>query len=163
MEGGIVKSIRGLVRDEFATGVGPYGAWQRTARGKAALVSKKLPQGLTSRADRGQILFVIRVPWILAHHKGHRFPARSVEANQQFLTFNARGRLIANRRALNKKGQARRGVFQTFARAHKVKERILPERPIFPTRLGLPPKWKAGIVDGASVGMANWHKRATRG
>src|SRR5689334_25438613 len=105
------RNIREELKQEFAEGAGPYGAWQRTVRGRAALVSKKIPYAFTFRVDRGEVQFVGRSPrgWLKAQHEGHTFPARQVAANRQHLSFNSKGKLVAERRIFDKKGNVRRG------------------------------------------------------
>ncbi len=158
----VIREVRGVLKQEFAAGEGPYGPWDLTKQGKPALISRKLPQDFKGAVIPGGALFYGRIPWLIAHHEGHTFPARQVAANKSFLTFNARGRLIKASRALNKKGQAKRGVTQTFAKAHTVSARTLPPRPIYPTR-GMPAKWSGPISRAGLAGMQAWQQRAVGG
>jgi len=97
-----------------------------------------------------------------AHQEGHEFPARQRAANQQFLTFDKRGLLIKTSRALNKKGEVKRGVHQTFAKAHTVGARVLPQRQIVPEGSDLPPPWENAVERGAARGMQRWYERAVK-
>jgi hypothetical protein len=162
---GIRRAIlRGPLREEFQTGIGPKGPWQPTARGKQALQSKKLAGAFTAELLAGAVQFegVVRRNWLEAHQFGHSFPARKTSAQQQFLTFNRKGRLIKNGKALNKKGEIKRGVHQTFAKPHIVKAHVLPARPMVPTGTTLPAAWEAAASAGASEGLERWAKRVTR-
>lgn len=152
----VAREVKGVLRQEFTDGEGPEGKWAPTVRGKPALESRKLPNAFTWRFDRGVLRFVGRVKrdWLTAHQEGHEFPARSVGENQRFLTFK-NGKLIKNRRALNRKGQAVRGVVQVFARAHTIGKRVLPARPIVPTG-SIPSKWATAINRGARLVMLEW-------
>jgi hypothetical protein len=156
----VVREVRGVLREQFAEGTGPYGTWERTKRGRPALVSRKLPQDFRGSTIPGGVKFTSRVTWLRAHHQGHTFPAQQVAAQSRFLTFDKRGRLIRRSRIFNKKtGQVRRGVSQTFAREHSIGARVLPRRPIYPDR-GMSPRWAQRINAGAAIGMRNWHARA---
>lgn len=161
---GIDREIKGLLKAEFATGQGPYGSWQVTARGRQALESRKLPQAFTSEITASGLRFVGKTKrdFLTAHQEGHEFPARQRAANQQFLTFDKRGRLIKNSRALNKKGQVKRGVHQTFAKAHTVGARILPQRQIVPDGSDVPPSWEQALERGATNGVQRWYERAVK-
>lgn len=162
---GIDYEVKKLLKQEFATGEGPYGPWQKTARGRQALQSKRLPTAFKSTIGPSGLRYVAksRRDFLEAHQQGHIFPARHREANKQFLTFNKFGRLIKNSKALNKKGKVRAGVFQTFARAHTVGKRVLPQRRIAPEGTDLPPSWEAALERGATYGMNRWYGRAVSG
>jgi len=162
---GIRRAIlRGPLRQEFQTGVGPDGPWQPTVRGRQALLSRKLPGAFEGELLAGAVQFegAVRRNWLLAHQLGARFKSRSVEANKQYLTFNRAGRLIKNSKALNKKGAVRRGVVQTFARAHSIGVRVLPARPMIPTGTILPPSWNAAAAAGAEDGLQRWMAKVAK-
>lgn len=111
---------REQLRKQFASGTGPDGrAWEKTKRGKPALVSKRLPGDFKSEPVARGVLFLSRIKWLRAHHEGHVFPARS-----QALTFSKRGRLLSE-----KKQRRQKLVFDVRA---KVGQRVLPERSIYP-------------------------------
>jgi len=160
---GVGREVKGVIREQFASGSGPYGAWQQTVRGKPALLSKKLPNDYKATpVPGGVVVMPSRAKWLIAHHEGHVFSARSVGAEQNFLTFNRAGRLIKASRALNKKtGAVRRGVFQIFAKAHNVGPRTLPARPIYPEG-AIPTKWAVAINAGAAQGMQRWYERSLK-
>src|SRR4051812_27184297 len=145
-----------LLKSEFATGTSADGdAFTPTKRGRAALVSNKLPYAFEWRVDRGVIRFVGRVKreWLLAHQLGHVFPARSVAANSQYLNFNSKGKLVAERRIFRKDGTQRRGSFQRYAAEHRIRERTLPERHIVPAGPDLPAPWRAAVNAGAAIAV----------
>jgi hypothetical protein len=158
------SEVKQLLRTEFATSTGPNGPWVPTVRGKPALASKKLAQAFESEVVAGGVRFrgVVNRDWLEAHQEGHTFKSRSVAAAKQFLTFNSKGRLIKAKRALNKKGDVKRGVHQTFARAHTVGERVLPQRLIAPQGGILTPSWQAAIARGITNGMQRWYANTTR-
>jgi hypothetical protein len=162
----IAKNVKAevdvVIRDEFASGEGPDGPWQKTARGRVALISRKLPNAFRSRFDQGVLRYTAKVPrgWLLTQHEGHAFPARKVAALKRYLSFNSKGKLVAERRIFDKKGNVRRGAFQRFAGAHTVGRRVLPPRPLYPTG-SLPAKWSNAITRGASVGLSRWYDRST--
>lgn len=159
---GVKAEVDEVIREEFASGDGPDGPWQKTARGKAALVSRKLPNAFRARFDQGVLQYTAKVPrgWLLTQHEGHTFPARKVAALKHYLSFNSKGRLVAERRLFNKKGELRRGAIQRFAGAHTVGQRVLPPRPLYPTG-SLPSKWSNAIARGANVGLTRWYDRST--
>lgn len=163
---GIRRAIlRGPLREEFKTGIGPKGPWQPTARGKQALRSNKLAGAFAAQLLAGAVEFsgAVKRNWLEAHQTGYTFPARKTAANQQFLTFNRKGRLIKNSKALSKKdGLVKRGVHQTFAKPHTVKAHVLPARPMVPTGTTLPAAWETAASAGASEGLERWAKRVTR-
>lgn len=161
---GIDREVKGLLKTEFSSGQGPYGPWQATVRGRQALQSKKLPQAFASTIGPNGLRYTAKSKRDLleAHQEGHEFPARKRAENQQYLTFDKRGRLIKNSRALNKKGEIKRGVHQTFARAHTVGARILPQRQIVPQDGDIPPAWEEAIDRGAERGMQRWYERAVK-
>lgn len=161
---GIDREVKGLLKEEFEKGEGPYGPWQDTVRGKQALQSRKLPTAFRSTIGTTGLRYSAKSKrdLLAAHQEGHIFPARKREANQQFLTFNKKGKLIKNSRALNKKGEVKSGVHQTFAKAHIVGERELPQRQIVPEGSDLPPPWEQAVERGAEGGMMRWYSRAVK-
>jgi hypothetical protein len=161
---GIDREVKGLLKEEFATGQGPYGAWQNTVRGRQALQSRKLPQAFTSELQPNGLRYMAKSKrdLLTAHQEGYKFPARQRAANQQFLTFNKGGKLIKNSRALNKKGETKRGVYQRFAKAHTVGARVLPQRQIVPEGDELPPAWKSAVTRGAEAGVQRWYDRTSK-
>jgi len=160
---GIDREVKGLLKEEFASGKGPYGSWRPTVRGRQALQSKKLPQAFKSEIGPTGLRYSAKSKrdLLTAHQEGHEFPARKRAANQQFLTFK-NGKLIKNSRALNKKGEVKRGVQQTFAKAHTVGKRVLPQRQIVPEGDTLPPPWENAVTRGAERGMQRWYERAAK-
>lgn len=161
----VKQEIKTLLRDEFSKSIGPTGeSWQETVRGRAALVSKKLPYAFDFGIRDGVVVGVGKTKRDLldAHQEGHTFRERQVAAQQQFLTFDKNGKLIRKARALNKKGEARRGVYQTFARAHTIGERVLPQRQIIPEGSELPKPWDDAVERGLSKGMEQWSERVEK-
>lgn len=162
----VMQELKGVLREEFSKGIDPSGAaFQETVRGRAALISKKLPYAFDLAVRDGVVVGVGKSKRDLleAHQEGHTFQSRQVAAQQQFMTFDKNGRLIRNKRALNKKGEARRGVFQRFAGAHTVGERVLPQRQIIPTDgEQLPALWDRAVSDGITMGMNDWHDRMAK-
>jgi hypothetical protein len=157
----VVASVREILREEFATGEGPYGKWQPTASGKPALISKKLPQAFTGEPAPGGAVFYSRIPWLRAHHTGHVFAARTVGENKQFLSFSKQGKLVAERKIFNRKGEVKKGAYQRFARAHAIGKRVLPARPIYPNPgRALPEKWARAIGKGAEEILRVWASKA---
>jgi hypothetical protein len=164
MLGAIRGEVRALLKDEFTRSVGADGsALQETVRGRPALVSKKLAGAFTSRIDRGSLRFVgkSKRDLLTAHQFGATFAERKVAALKQHLTFDKNGRLIKAKRALNKKGEARRGTHQTFARAHTVGQRVLPARPIVPEDT-LPERYETAIAKGVAGSLDRWGEKASR-
>lgn len=155
--GRVREGFKPVVKDMYRTGTGPDGsAWAPTKKGKQALASRKMPGMVAVKRIPGGLLLAWRRAWMVAHDEGHTFPARQVKAESAFLTFDKRGRLIKASRALYKRGvkagQARAGVYQTFARAHTIGRRVLPPRHQLP-RGPLPAPWLAGILRGAEAGF----------
>lgn len=150
----VIKEVRGVLREQFSKGEGPDGAWQRTARGKPALVSRKLATTFVGAPVNGGAKFRARIPWLLAHHEGHVFPARSSAGH--VLYRSRKGKLISAKRAARGKG-----AYGTKARAHTVGARVLPARPIYPTRdeSAMPAKWAAAINRGARAALEEWASR----
>lgn len=163
--GAMRTAIKGLIKQEFATGIGPDGEWQATKRGRPALLSRQLPKTFVAHIKETGVRFasLVKRDWLLAHQLGHTFTVRHVAAEKQFLTFNRKGRLVRNSRALNKKGEVRRGVHQTFARAHAVGERVLPAREIYPADGGLTSKWGEAIAGAVTAALERWYEHATKG
>jgi hypothetical protein len=160
----VKQEIKSVLREEFSRSVDPSGAsWEETVRGRAALLSKKLPFAFEFGVRDGVVVGVGKSKRDLldAHQEGHTFKARQVAAQKQFLTFDRNGRLVRKKRALNKKGLATRGTHQTFARAHTVGERVLPQRQIVPEGDTLPPLWEQAVERGLTSGMMDWHERAS--
>jgi hypothetical protein len=161
---GARTEVKSLLREQFDQGIGPDGTpLQETVRHRPALISRKLPNAFGSRIDQGALRFTAKSTRDLleAHQEGHVFKARKVAAQKQFLTFDRRGRMIKNSRALNKKGEVKRGVHQTFGRAHTVGERVLPARPIAPGP-ALPARYEQAIERGVTAGVMRWHDKASR-
>jgi hypothetical protein len=153
----VSREILKVVKDEFARGVAPSGApWQEKARGGQALESRKLPNAIRPYPDGLFILFSSRVPWFGAHQTGHVFPARA--AGGQVLTFNKKGRLLKASRIGRQKF-----VFDVAAKAHEVRQRMLPARPIHPEPGEKPPAWVAAIARGADTVLQRWYASATGG
>lgn len=155
---GIKREGLVLLKHEFATGTSAEGdAFAPTKRGRAALVSNKLPYAFEARIDRGIVRFVGRVKreWLVAHQLGHVFPARAVSANQQHLNFNSKGKLVAARRIFKKDGTTRRGAYQRYAAEHRIRERVLVERHMAPVGPDLPAPWQAAVSAGAAVALSN--------
>lgn len=165
---GLVSSIqgevKGLLKEEFATGIGPDGSpWTETVRGRAALISKKLPGAFSSRIDRGIVRFTGKSTrdLLTAHQFGHTFAARKVGAQKNFLSFNAKGKLVAQRRIFKKDGTVRRGAYQRFAAAHEIRERVLVARQIYPEGT-MPLRWEEAIKRGLASGMQQWAERTEK-
>jgi hypothetical protein len=159
----VAGEIDEVLREQFATGVGPDGEWDRTRRGRPALVSSKLAAAFRSRLDRGVLRYVARTPrnWLAAQHEGHVFPARKVAALSHYMNFNSKGKLVAARRVVRKDGTPKRGSYQRFAAGHTVRERVLPARLLYPTG-ALPAKWSNAISRGVGAVITRWYERSTR-
>jgi hypothetical protein len=144
----VVKEVRAVLTEQFATGTGPDGkAWKRTKRGKLALVSRKLPRDFVGTAVAKGVAFVSRVPWLIAHHRGHTFAKRT-----QTLTFSKKGRLLSEKR------QARaKLVFDVEA---NIGARVLPERPVYPDPVT--DKWGKRINKGVSTALDEIGKRIAK-
>jgi hypothetical protein len=156
----VVREVRGVLKEQFAAGVGPYGMWPLTTRGRQALVSRKLPQDFRGEGIPGGARFWSRVPWLRAHHEGHVFPARA--GGGQSLFFNEGGRLLRLGR-LTARGLRTRFVSERVTRGHTIGQRVLPKREIYPDRgVGSSPTWSAHLNHAARVGMQRWRDRATR-
>lgn len=152
-----VPKIKQVWREQFKSGVGPEGAWQRTARGKQPLDSRKIGSDFKGVPVSGGVLFKSPVKWLAAHHAGHTFASRSVAARQNILRFNKKGRLVTAKRF--EKATRGRAV---FARAHTVGARRLPARPLYPTGGAMPARWARAINDGAAEAMRRWAVGATK-
>lgn len=162
----INRATKGLLKEEFATGVGPNGPWDPTKRGKQALQSRKLPQAFKSNVARGELSFVARTTrdMLTAHQEGRAWPARH-SAGGQILTFNKRGRIIKaknaiSRGSLKKHGELRlkRGVSFAEVQAHRVGQRVLPAREIVPTGTKLPESWEFVLDAVALVEVQRWYE-----
>jgi len=154
-------SVRTLLNDEFRRGVGPDGTpWKKTVRGLAALVSRKLAQAWMATLLPNGVRFTAKTSRDIldAHQQGETFAARAVASHRQFSTFDKLGRMVRTSRALNKKGEARRGVTQTYARAHHVGPRVLPARPSYPTTT-LPDRWAKAVGGGLLTMFTEWQRR----
>lgn len=152
---GAQGAVKELLAEQFARGVGPSGEpYQETVRGQLALVSRKLAGAFSSRIDRGIARFTgkSKRDMLIAHQEGHTFPARQVAANQHYLSFNSKGKLVAERRIFRKDGTVRRGGYQRFAAAHTVHARELPQRQIYPEG-GMPPRWEERVQLGIAAAM----------
>lgn len=171
---GVAKSLKELVKQQFLSGVGPYGEWQRTKRGKPALLSRKLASGFKATVIPGGLVIRLSPPestvtrWLFTHHEGFTFPARAVKGGQTRF-FNRSGRLIRHERAMrwvdrdkDGKFQAvfKRGVFRRVTKAHVIGSRQLPERPLWPSH-GMSESWADAINKGARDGMDAWYRKAT--
>lgn len=140
------NEIRGLLKEEFARGIGPDGRpWKLTKRGRPALISKKLPGDFKTSPVANGVFTSSRVKWLRAHHEGHVFPARS-----QVLTFSKKGRLLSEKRQRRAKL-----VFDVTAR---VGQRVLAERPIYPVNRMTGP-WGKGVNRGIALGVKEWRAR----
>jgi archaeosine-15-forming tRNA-guanine transglycosylase len=156
--GDVQPEVKALLAEEFAKGIAPDGTdWQRTVRGRPALISRRLESAFVSRVDRGVLRFAARSTrnLLTAHQEGHEFPERHIAANKEFLSFNSKGKLVAARRIFRKDGSLRRGAYQRFAAAHTVKARTLPARPIYPEG-ALPLRWEEAIRRGLTGGLQKW-------
>jgi len=144
----VVVEVRAVLTEQFATGTGPDGReWKRTKRGKLALVSRKLPYDFRGVPVAKGASFFSRIPWMIAHHRGHTFPKRT-----QTLTFSAKGKLLSAKR------QARaRLVFDVAA---NVGPRVLPERPTYPERVT--DRWGKAINKGADAALGEIGKRIAK-
>jgi hypothetical protein len=161
----INRAMKAVLREEFTRSIDPSGrTWQPTVKGRPALISRKLPNAFAFAARDGYIVGVGKTKrdLLTAHQEGHTFRARQVAALKNFLTFDKGGRVIAKRRALNRKGDVRRGVQQVFARAHEVSERVLPARPIVPEGSTLPRLWDGALRAGFTEGMTKWFEGAAK-
>jgi len=151
------REVQGLLREQHARGIAPEGTpWPATARGKPALLSRKIPGSFSRSIAAGAVAFRSEIDWLSAHHEGHVFPPRAVADRAVILRFNRKGRLVSERRFKRLK----RGV-AVFARAHAIRQRVLPPRPIYPTG-SIPSRWATAINRGALEGMQRWYQRATR-
>ncbi len=141
----VIDEVRPVIRDQFVTGSGPYGAWERTKRGKPALVSMKIPNSLSAKAVDGGPSFSFHIPWLGVHHSGHIFAPRQVEQGKAVQRFSRKGQLRTP------------SVFR--GRSHTVGRRVLPARPIYPDK-GMPAKWGTAINAGVERGVRDWHSRS---
>ncbi len=158
--------VKGLLKNEFATATSPLGStWEKTKRGRQALLSKKLPQAFESRIENGVVAFVAYTPreWLLAHQTGHTFAARKVAANKNVLHFNKKGRLVSKKafkRALDRNLKSKKPQNWNYSRrwagAHTIRARVLPARPSIPEGSSLPALWGAAVSAGITQGMAQW-------
>ena len=161
----INRALKAVLREEFTRSIDPSGrTWKPTVKGRPALVSRKLPNAFTFAARDGYLVGVgkSKRDLLSAHQEGHTFRARQVAALKQFLSFDKNGRLIRKQRALNRKGLAKRGVTQTFARAHTVSERVLPPRQIVPEGETIGRLWDGAIRLGFVEGMTRWFQGAAK-
>jgi hypothetical protein len=144
-----VVAVRGVLTHQFATGTGPDGKpWKFTKRRKPALVSKKLPRDFAGVPVAKGAAFFSRIPWLIAHHRGHVFAART-----QVLTFSAKGKLLSGKRQRRAKI-----VFDTRA---NVGPRTLPERPVYPDRMT--DVWGKAINAGVGPVLGDIGKKITQG
>ena len=170
----VLRAVRAetnlLLRDQFAKSTGPDGEeWQKTARGRAALVSRKLPFAFQSRVDRGELRYSAKTKrdLLTAHDQGHIFPARHVGATKVVRDRKGR-RLNANqfrrlldRRLSAKRPRRKRAYSIGQVRAHIVRQRVLPARKIVPGTT-LPTRWEAAFNAAILRAMAAWADRAGR-
>lgn len=174
-----IAQIKVVVREEFAFGRGPYGAWKRTVRGRSALISSKLPTTLRGTIIPGGARFEFRNDWLRAHHEGHVFPQRN--STGQSLYFKS-GRLtsaakyakavesytakrVGRHYRASVRGQKapkdlKRNFSSKLLAPHTIGARTLPARPIYPT--GSPPqRWADALNTGARLAMLDWYAKAT--
>ena len=129
-------------------------------QGREALQSKKLPNAFRFVLAGGKIIGIGKSnrDLLTAHQEGHIFSARHRAANQQFLSFSRGGRLVSEKKLYSKAGKLKRGVFQRFAGAHTVGQRVLPQRKIVPDGQ-LTGIWLDAVTTGALAGFARWSER----
>jgi hypothetical protein len=164
LAGQVQGEVKALIAEEFTRGVAPDGStWAPTKRGKPALISRKLPNAFASRIDRGVVRFIAKSTrdLLVAHQHGHVFPARQVGEHKQYLSFNSKGKLVAERRIFKKDGTVRRGASQRYAAAHTVRERVLAARQIYPEGT-MPLRWQEAIARGLTSGMTRWAAAAEK-
>lgn len=153
---GVRTSVKQLLVEEFATGTGPDGAaWQKTAKGEPALVSRKLPTAFTATIESGGVRFQGRVDWLEAHQTGHVFARR--QGGGQTMIFR-KGKLVSRARAA-RGWSGPKSWTDVTARAHSIGQRVLPQRQIYPEN-GLTPRWEDAIGRGLVGGMERWARRA---
>lgn len=177
---GVGLAVRYQIQVQFATGTGPDAReWTRTKRGKLALVSRKLPQDFAWRAESAGLIFYSRVPWLRAHHDGHRFPAHNAAARSaavdaigsRFVKFKELRRALRTKNVeridsdrgslwVKKfKNKSKLLVRSITIREHAVGARILPARPIYPTGK-IPEAWAVAMNRGAQAGFEKWAEHA---
>jgi hypothetical protein len=155
---GVISEVRGLLREQFTSGIGPDGSpLTPTVRGRPALVSRKLPQAFTGSPIPGGAAMSLRVEWLEAHQHGHTFPSR--QAAGQTMIFR-KGKLVSQARAA-KGWQGPKSWQDVRSRAHTVGQRVLPARAIVPEG-ALPPRWAQAVGQGATNGMQAWYERAAK-
>lgn len=164
------SEVNTLLRDEFTKSTGPDGeTWQKTVRGRPALLSRKLPFAFQSRVDRGELRYSAKTKrdLLTAHNEGHVFPARHVGAAKVVRDRKGR-RLSANqfrrlldRRLSAKRPRRKRAYTVGQVRAHIVRQRVLPQRRIVPGS-ELPTRWEAAFNAALLRAMASWADRAGR-
>lgn len=160
----VQQNVKALVRNEYASATSPSGAtWQKTVRGKQALLSKKIPNMYESRIERGVIVFVAYSAreWLLAQQEGRVFSARHVAAKT--LVVNKKSGRILSRaafaKALDKRMNSKthkRSYTTRQQKSHAIRARILPARPSVPESSALPALWGAAVSAGVTQGMAQW-------
>lgn len=155
---GIKPEVRATLKEEFATSTGPDGStWAPTVRGRAALVSRKLPGAFALTVTDDALEGVGRVTrdWLRTQQEGKTFPQRQVADRAQVLRFSRKGRLLSAKRF----EKAKYG-YATQARAHTVGQRVLPARQMVPEGEGaLPSRWQAAGDRGATTAIERWYER----
>jgi len=154
----VAVAVKELLTDQFAYGIDPYGKPQPPAKRRfTGLVSEKLPRAIKVTPDANGVAGVgelkssgvsrrraaqgkvappprPRRQWLMAHQKGHVFPARTVEGQRRF--FDAKGKRVAAARfkALTSKAGrrvtigAREAYWQESKNRARLKGRILNVR-----------------------------------
>lgn len=159
---GVRTEINGVIRAEFAEGIGPDGtSWQRTVRGGQPLFSKVLPHAFESRAEGGELRYVAytKRDFLTAHQFGHTFPARVGGGNSLF--FDEKGRALKQGKLSGSRIKRIKFVQEVKTRTHTVGQRVLPARPIYPTG-ALPLRWEEAIHRGLTAGMERWAEKAEK-
>ena len=154
MAGAVATAVKTLVRAEFSEGIDPSGAaWARTKGGRQALQSKKLAPSVKSYPTATGVLFESRIPWLQAHQEGHTFPARAAVSREALINPRS-GRFISATRAAKMKF-----VLVAAPKAHTVKARVLPARPVFPDETSLPERWQLAAESAVGGVVKAWADR----
>lgn len=167
----VARELRGVLREEFATGEGAYGSWKPTVHGHQALESNRIAQTFFLIAVPGGVFGWSLIPWLIAHQVGATFAERVQSANRasqitgqsagRYLTFNRAGKIISPAKIFNAKGEVRRGAYQRFIADHRIGARHLEARPMVPDMgRAMPPKWGEAINRGGEAGMRSWYEKA---
>lgn len=176
------EQFRVRLKYQFSHGVDPDDlTYDLTVRRKLALISNKLPNAFRFWINGDSLSTEGRVPrgWLDAHQRGWKFPPRHVARGGSathdvtkwrrdgssyektirpgVMLFDKKGRLVSHRRGLaHENGKNMRFGRATFARAHTVGERVLPQRMLVPDAGTLPAPWAAAAAAGFALGMADW-------